>query len=223
MEVILAETAGFCFGVKRAVDQVYEQIKTGKKIYTFGPIIHNENVVEDLEKKGVQVIENVDELATLTEGSVVIRSHGVSKDVYELIQKQGLEIVDATCPFVKKIHRIVEKESKQGCQIIIIGNDSHPEVEGIKGWCEKPAIVVESKEQAGQVTLPQNQKICIVSQTTFNYNKFQELVEIICKKGYDINVVKTICNATEERQTEAAEVARKVNTMIVIGGTHSSN
>ncbi len=223
MEVILAETAGFCFGVKRAVDQVYEQIKTGKKIYTFGPIIHNENVVEDLEKKGVQVIENVDELATLTEGSVVIRSHGVSKDVYELIQKQGLEIVDATCPFVKKIHRIVEKESKQGCQIIIIGNDSHPEVEGIKGWCEKPAIVVESKEQAGQVTFPQNQKICIVSQTTFNYNKFQELVEIICKKGYDINVVKTICNATEERQTEAAEVARKVNTMIVIGGTHSSN
>ena len=223
MEVILAETAGFCFGVKRAVDQVYEQIKTGKKIYTFGPIIHNENVVEDLEKKGVRVIDNVDELATLTEGSVVIRSHGVSKDVYELIQKQGLEIVDATCPFVKKIHRIVEKESKQGCQIIIIGNDSHPEVEGIKGWCEKPAIVVESKEQAGQVTLPQNQKICIVSQTTFNYNKFQELVEIICKKGYDINVVKTICNATEERQTEAAEVARKVNTMIVIGGTHSSN
>ena len=223
MEVILAETAGFCFGVKRAVDQVYEQIKTGKKIYTFGPIIHNENVVEDLEKKGVQVIENVDELATLTEGSVVIRSHGVSKDVYELIQKQGLEIVDATCPFVKKIHRIVEKESKQGCQIIIIGNDSHPEVEGIKGWCEKPAIVVETKEQAGQVTLPQNQKICTVSQTTFNYNKFQELVEIICKKGYDINVVKTICNATEERQTEAAEVARKVNTMIVIGGTHSSN
>ena len=223
MEVILAETAGFCFGVKRAVDQVYEQIKTGKKIYTFGPIIHNENVVEDLEKKGVRVIDNVDELAKLTEGSVVIRSHGVSKDVYELIQKQGLEIVDATCPFVKKIHRIVEKESKQGCQIIIIGNDSHPEVEGIKGWCEKPAIVVESKEQAGQVTLPQNQKICIVSQTTFNYNKFQELVEIICKKGYDINVVKTICNATEERQTEAAEVARKVNTMIVIGGTHSSN
>ena len=223
MEVILAETAGFCFGVKRAVDQVYEQIKTGKKIYTFGPIIHNENVVEDLEKKGVQVIDNVDELAMLTEGSVVIRSHGVSKDVYELIQKQGLEIVDATCPFVKKIHRIVEKESKQGCQIIIIGNDSHPEVEGIKGWCEKPAIVVESKEQAEQVTLPQNQKICIVSQTTFNYNKFQELVEIICKKGYDINVVKTICNATEERQTEAAEVARKVNTMIVIGGTHSSN
>ena len=223
MEVILAETAGFCFGVKRAVDQVYEQIRTGKKIYTFGPIIHNENVVEDLEKKGVQVIDNVDELAMLTEGSVVIRSHGVSKDVYELIQKQGLEIVDATCPFVKKIHRIVEKESKQGSQIIIIGNDSHPEVEGIKGWCEKPAIVVESKEQAGQVTLPQNQKICIVSQTTFNYNKFQELVEIICKKGYDINVVKTICNATEERQTEAAEVARKVNTMIVIGGTHSSN
>ena len=216
MEVLLADTAGFCFGVKRAVEQVYEQIDTGKKIYTYGPIIHNESVVEDLEKKGVTVIDSVDELKGLTKGSVIIRSHGVSKDIYDLIKKQGLECVDATCPFVKKIHRIVEKESANGSLIIIIGNDSHPEVEGIKGWCATPAIVIESKEQAQQLTVSANQNICIVSQTTFNYNKFQELVEIIRKKGYDINVVKTICNATEERQSEAAEIARKVNTMIVI-------
>ena len=223
MEVLLADTAGFCFGVKRAVEQVYEQIDTGKKIYTYGPIIHNESVVEDLEKKGVTVIDSVDELKGLTKGSVIIRSHGVSKDIYDLIKKQGLECVDATCPFVKKIHRIVEKESANGSLIIIIGNDSHPEVEGIKGWCATPAIVIESKEQAQQLTVSANQNICIVSQTTFNYNKFQDLVEIFRKKGYDVIVVNTICNATEVRQKEAREIAQRVDIMIVIGGTHSSN
>lgn len=223
MEVKLAKTAGFCFGVKRAVEQVYEQIESGKKIYTFGPIIHNESVVADLEKKGVKVIEDLDALKEIKEGSVVIRSHGVPKEIYDILLKQDLECIDATCPFVKKIHRIVEKESNEGKQVIIIGNDSHPEVEGIKGWCRKPAIVVESAQQARNLRLPQKEKICVVSQTTFNYNKFQELVEIISKKGYDINVVNTICNATEERQTEAAQIAAKVDAMIVIGGTHSSN
>lgn len=223
MEVILAETAGFCFGVKRAVDQVYEQIKTGKKIYTFGPIIHNENVVEDLEKKGVRVIDNVDQLATLTEGSVVIRSHGVSKDVYELIQKQGLEIVDATCPFVKKIHNIVQKESEDGKTIIIIGNDNHPEVEGIKGWVHGNAIVINDDNQIEKLHLPEHTKVCIVSQTTFNHTKFKYLVEIIEKKGYDITVVNTICNATHVRQVEAKEISSQVDAMIVIGGRHSSN
>lgn len=223
MEVKLAKTAGFCFGVKRAVEQVYEQIESGKKIYTFGPIIHNESVVADLEKKGVKVIEDLDALKEIKEGSVVIRSHGVPKEIYDILLKQDLECIDATCPFVKKIHRIVEKESNEGKQVIIIGNDSHPEVEGIKGWCRKPAIVVESAQQARNLRLPQKEKICVVSQTTFNYNKFQELVEIISKKGYDINVVNTICSATEERQTEAAQIAAEVDAMIVIGGTHSSN
>ena len=223
MEVKLAKTAGFCFGVKRAVEQVYEQIESGKKIYTFGPIIHNESVVSDLEKKGVTVIEDVETLKKIKEGSVVIRSHGVEKEIYDILTKQELECVDATCPFVKKIHRIVEKESEEGKQIIIIGNDAHPEVEGIKGWCRNKAIVVESVSQAENLSLPRHTKVCVVSQTTFNYNKFQELVEIISKKCYDINVVNTICNATEERQTEAAQIAAKADAMIVIGGTHSSN
>ena len=223
MEVRLAKTAGFCFGVKRAVEKVYEQIERGKKIYTFGPIIHNESVVGDLEKKGVSVIDSVEELRDIREGSVVIRSHGVPKKVYDILIKQELECIDATCPFVKKIHRIVDEESRAGKQIIIIGNDSHPEVEGIKGWCQNGAIVIESAFQAQNLKLPEGQKACTVSQTTFNYNKFQELVEIISKKGYDINVVNTICNATEERQTEAAAIAEEVDAMIVIGGTHSSN
>lgn len=223
MEVKLAKSAGFCFGVKRAVEQVYEQTGSDKKIYTYGPIIHNEEVVKDLEKKGVQVLNNEEELKKLEEGTVVIRSHGVAKHIYTLIEEKGLECVDATCPFVKRIHNIVEKESEEGAQIVIIGNAGHPEVEGIMGWSKTPALVIESAEEAQNAEFSGGRKICLVSQTTFNYNKFQELVEIFQKKGYNMSVVNTICNATEERQTEAKEIARDADAMIVIGGTHSSN
>ena len=229
MEVILAKSAGFCFGVKRAVERVYEQIEQGKQIYTFGPIIHNEEVVKDLEKKGVQVIENTEELKKINEGTVVIRSHGVAREVYELIEKQGLECVDATCPFVKRIHKIVERESAAGKKVIIIGNPGHPEVEGIRGWAVTDTIVIESEKEVEDFINDKNnsvfktEEICVVSQTTFNYNKFKDLVEIFSKRGYNVNVVNTICNATEERQTEAKQIASQVETMIVIGGTHSSN
>ena len=223
MEVILAKSSGFCFGVKRAVDKVYEQTDKDKKIYTYGPIIHNEEVVRDLEKKGVQVLESKEDLEALTEGSVVIRSHGVSEEICKLVEEKGLECIDATCPFVKRIHNIVRKESEEGRKIIIIGNNGHPEVEGIKGWSKTPATVIESQEEAEIFEASKDEKICIVSQTTFNYKKFQELVEIFQKKGYDIIVANTICNATEERQKEASELAAKVDVMIVIGGTHSSN
>ena len=223
MEVILAESAGFCFGVKRAVEKVYEQAAIGKKIYTFGPIIHNEEGVKDLENKGVTVIETEEELTSLTEGTVVIRSHGVSKHICDLIAQSGLECVDATCPFVKRIHNIVEKESAAGKKIIIIGNAGHPEVEGIMGWSHTPASVIESAEEAENFNCKKDEMLCIVSQTTFNYNKFKDLVEIFQKKGYNVNVVNTICNATEERQTQAREIAARVDAMIVIGGKHSSN
>ena len=223
MEVILAKSAGFCFGVKRAVERVYEQTDSGKKIYTYGPIIHNEEVVKDLAEKGVSVIENKEELETLSEGTVVIRSHGVPKNIYDLIEEKGLECVDATCPFVKRIHNIVEKESAKGAQIVIVGNAGHPEVEGIMGWSCSPATVIESVQEAEKFAPKEGQSVCVVSQTTFNYNKFKELVEIFEKKGYNVNVVNTICNATEERQTEAGEIAAKVDAMIIIGGKHSSN
>ena len=136
MQIKVAKTAGFCFGVKRAVETVYEQAETnrGKKVYTYGPIIHNEIVVNDLRQKGVEVIESEEELAALQDGIVVIRSHGVAKHIYDLLEKNKITCVDATCPFVKKIHKIVAEESAKGKEIIIIGNEKHPEVEGIKGW-----------------------------------------------------------------------------------------
>ena len=223
MEVILAKSAGFCFGVKRAVETVYEQSGMENRIYTYGPIIHNEEVVKDLESKGVTVLEGEEDLKKLNKGIVVIRSHGVSREICEMIEKKGLTCVDATCPFVKRIHRIVEKESGEGRRIIIIGNPGHPEVEGIMGWSHTPATVIESAEEAEKFTCLTDEKLCLVSQTTFNYNKFKELVEIFQKKGYNISIVNTICNATEERQTEAREIADKVDAMIVIGGKHSSN
>jgi len=225
MEIKLAKTAGFCFGVKRAVDTVYKEAeKNNETIYTFGPIIHNEQVVEDLEKNGVFVVNTIEELKALKAGTtVIVRSHGVGKAIYDLMEECGLNIVDATCPFVKKIHRIVERESKAGKRIIIIGNDKHPEVEGIKGWVCGNATVIETFDEAHGFTAENDEQLCIVSQTTFNYNKFQDLVEIISEKGYDVESINTICNATEERQTEAKLIAGTVDSMIVIGGSHSSN
>lgn len=244
MKVILAESAGFCFGVKRAVDTVYEKAADSSvPVYTFGPIIHNEEVVRDLEEKGVHAVCSTEELEKIPKGIMVIRSHGVSKKIYDRIQEAGFQIVDATCPFVLKIHRFVEEYSRKGFHIVIIGNDSHPEVEGIKGWSNpEETTVLQTAEEAENFSLPAchsagqrispegiplchsaRQRICIVSQTTFNYNKFQELVEIIEKKGYDIIVLNTICNATEVRQKEAADIAAKADAMIVIGGSHSSN
>ena len=224
MEVTVAKTAGFCFGVKRAVEKVYDQIgRTEKRIYTYGPIIHNEQVVGDLREKGVEVIDSLEELKTIRNAVVVIRSHGVGKNVYEILKENDVEIVDATCPYVKKIHRIVEKQSAEGRKVLIIGSEDHPEVQGIKGWGDERTVVIEDMDDFLKLQLPENEKLCIVSQTTFNYKKFQDLVEKFLKKGYDISVLNTICNATQERQSEARRIASEVDAMIVIGGKSSSN
>ena len=182
MEVKVAKTAGFCFGVQRAVDKVYELIGScPDRLFTLGPIIHNEEVVNDLEKKGVRVASE-DDLRTLPEGStVVIRSHGVGKKVYDHLEEYGLYYVDVTCPFVLKIHRIVEKESRAGAHIVIIGDPDHPEVVGICGWCMGPYTVIQTEQDALDFVFPADKSICIVSQTTFNYNKFKDLVEILSK------------------------------------------
>ena len=226
MSVELAKTAGFCFGVKRAVDTVYQQIEQyrGEKIFTYGPIIHNEEVIKDLRSHGVEVLNDEEELKTADADVVVIRSHGVAKYIYDILEERGITCVDATCPFVKKIHKIVAEKSAEGSYIVIVGNGEHPEVQGIRGWAGEQVTVVQTQEDAERFELPdKDQKVCIVAQTTFNYNKFKELVEIISKKRYDIVVLNTICNATKERQTEARQIAARVDAMVVIGDKRSSN
>lgn len=241
-KVTLAKTAGFCFGVQRAVEMVYTEADKGKKVVTLGPIIHNEQVVSDLEKRGVSVIDEAalsDETVDLNGMTVVIRSHGVSKSVYEQLRQKKCEIVDSTCPFVKKIHDTVQKYAGEGYDIVIVGSREHPEVQGILGWClpqggSDSATVDSGTVLSGTVVeteaemeafRPSNseKKVCVVAQTTFNYKKFKDLVEIISKKGYDIIAVNTICNATAERQQEASELAAQSDAMIVIGGRNSSN
>ncbi len=225
-ELTIAKSAGFCFGVTRAVNMVYEAIeKENVPIYTYGPIIHNDEVVKDMEKNGVTVINDLDELSSHEKGVMIIRSHGISKAEYDRIKNCGFEVLNATCPFVSKIHRYVEDYSSKGYDIIIVGSPKHPEVCGIKGWADEKShvTIINSHEEAENYMKNSTKKLCIVSQTTFNYNKFQDIVEIIAKKGYDITVLNTICNATEVRQTEARKVAQCSDVMIVIGDRHSSN
>ena len=207
MKLTIAKSAGYCFGVKRAVNMVYQEAEEAKvPVYTYGPIIHNEEVVRDLKQRGVHVVRELKELENLPKGKIIIRSHGISRREHEAMKACGFEVLDATCPFVLKIHRLVEKYSKEGYRIVIAGNEHHPEVEGILGWVEgQPAYTVTSQEDIEKLPLKEGEKVCLVAQTTFNYNKFQELVEIL------------------ERQTEARKIAAESDLMIVIGDKHSSN
>jgi len=225
MEVILAKSAGFCFGVQKAVDTVYAEVeKATDTVYTYGPIIHNEEVVHDLEEKGVVVLEGPEDLEKVSHGTVIIRSHGVGPDVYDIIRKRGLTLVDATCPFVKKIHNLARKYTEEGYDIVIVGDPKHPEVVGIRGWCEEGHVhIISEKEDIDALEPLKTRKFCVLAQTTFQRKKFEDFVEIFKENSYSYNVVNTICNATAERQEEAAEIAACVDAMIVIGGKSSSN
>ncbi len=225
MRIEVAEHAGFCFGVKRAVDTVYQEVEKadGQKIYTYGPVVHNEEVVRDLEEKGVTVLQPGETLPTGDSGTIITRAHGVSKETEEALLATGLRNVDTTCPFVKRIHKIVAEQSAAGKWIIIIGAAGHPEVIGIRGWADGPVTVIASAEEAEAFSAPEGTEICVVSQTTFNANKFEDLVAILNKKRYNITCVNTICNATHERQREAEALAARADRMIVIGSKTSSN
>ncbi len=225
MEVVTARSAGFCFGVRRAVDTVYELSEGDKKIYTFGPIIHNETVVNDLAERGVGIVNSLEEIHDLDPADtvIVIRSHGVSEDVYDSVEQMGFEIVDTTCPFVKRIHDAVRNESEKGQEILILGSPDHPEVQGIMGWCHGPVQVIDNVESARTYKPLTARPVTLVSQTTFNHKKFEDIVEILTSGEYNVNVMNTICNATLTRQNEAEELASRADVMIVIGGKHSSN
>lgn len=227
MKVIVAESAGFCFGIERALKTVYEQLGRGKTVYTFGPITHNETVCDELAQKGVRIISGEDELDKIENSIIIIRSHGVTEALFDRLkateEKNGNEIIDATCTFVKKIHKVVSEESASGSDVIIIGDASHPEVVGICGWCKGRCTVIDSEKEARDYEPGTASKTILVAQTTFNINKFKVLVEILQKRVYNINVVNSICNATEKRQRETKELAASCDAMIVIGGNHSSN
>ncbi|MDE6876127.1 MAG: bifunctional 4-hydroxy-3-methylbut-2-enyl diphosphate reductase/30S ribosomal protein S1 [Lachnospiraceae bacterium] len=205
-------------------------VREAEDIYTLGPIIHNEEVVEELKQRGVLVLSSVQEAAVLTGGTIIICSHGVGRDVIRQLSeyrddkgRQRFRVEDATCPFVKKVHRTVEEKSAEGYRILLIGDREHPEVQGSIGWSKTPVIVTDNEEDLQNLDIPEGEKLCVVAQTTFNYKKFQDLVEIMKRKRYDIIVVNTICSATEERQAEAARLAGQSDAMIVIGGKQSSN
>ncbi len=219
MEIILAKSAGFCFGVKRAVDYAYSKAGKGD-IYTYGPIIHNKEVTGDLDKKGVHVIENLDDVKS---GEIIIRSHGVPPSVYEALEKRGLEYTDCTCPFVKKIHNIVKDNYNKGKRIIIVGNKSHPEIIGINGWCKNSAITINSLEEAENAEIEKGVDYALVVQTTFQTDVFESIIACLNKKSDNIEIFRTICSATGDRQKEAVEIAKVADQMIVLGDKSSSN
>ncbi len=221
--IFLAKSAGFCFGVERAVDLVEEKIREKRPIFTLGPIIHNEQVVREFENAGVVTLRDEEALENVSCGTVILRSHGVAKAVYDRLSDMPVAIADATCPFVARIHEIVEKESAAGRRIVIVGDPSHPEVAGTTGWSKTPCIVVSTAEEAEGIPLPPGTPVCVVAQTTFNSQKFKEFVEIIKHKGYDIVILNTICSATEARQEEARSLSSRMDIMLVLGSGDSSN
>ena len=225
IRVITAETAGFCFGVERAVSMVYEQLAEGKKpLYTYGPIIHNETVVGELEEKGVRILNGPAELEQAEPGTIVIRSHGTTRAEKERMEALGFAVTDATCPFVGNIHRLVQEAEEQGKRVIIVGDPSHPEVRGICGWCRREPLVIAEEDDIPPCPAEKAENAYFaVSQTTFNFKKFEKIVAKLKDSGYNIHVVNTICNATQRRQSEAVEIASQVDAMIVIGGSQSSN
>ena len=224
MSVTIAQSAGFCFGVSRAVELVEKAAAEGKNVVTLGPIIHNRHVVNRFHELGVQVIEDPSQAQPGT--TVIIRSHGVARSVYEALEERGVEILDATCPFVKRIHGIVEKAEAEGRLPIIIGTPSHPEVEGIAGWCKDCQIfenAQELQEWAENSHIPENSPVSMVCQTTSTEISWKKSVQIAKKLFTNLKIFDTICKATESRQTEAASLSARCGAMVVVGDAKSSN
>lgn len=225
LRITLAKTAGFCFGVDRAVNMAYEVAETGRSAVMLGELIHNAFVTEQLEKKGLSVISSP--VQAQNGQTVIIRAHGVGREVYEQLEAAGAEVCDATCPFVRKIHNIVLKNSAEDTPVLIAGDPNHPEVIGIRGYCRGQAFVFSNSDELEKI-LTENTELCkkriiVVSQTTFSQNEWKnckEKIKIYCTNA---KIFDTICLATEKRQTEAAALSEKCDMMIIIGGRHSSN
>jgi 4-hydroxy-3-methylbut-2-en-1-yl diphosphate reductase len=218
LKILLAKQAGFCFGVKRATQMAFEAAGRGGKTFTLGPIIHSPQVVQRLEEMGVKVLKSVEELDS---GAIIVRSHGVASEELQEAIRKNLEIVDATCPFVKKAQEHVKSLSQAGYDVVVVGDADHPEVQGIVSYAKGKVYVVGSGEEAARLLI--SGKICIVAQTTQSFENLKNVVLECLVKGSEIRVFNTICDATAVRQEEAKDLAKRVDCMIVIGGYNSAN
>lgn len=218
MQIIKADNMGFCYGVKRSIDTAIDTVKKEGHMQSLGPLIHNNQAIDYLREQGIEIVDNIEDVE---ESKLIIRAHGVPLDIYEKAKQKNIDVVDCTCPFVRKIQKKASKYHSEGYMVIIIGDPKHPEVVGINGWCNNEAYVVNSKDDVD--VIPKCDKICIVAQTTMKNDKFESLSKILSEKGDDVKIFNTICNATNMRQKACLELAKKADAMIVIGSHYSSN
>ncbi|MCK4384741.1 MAG: 4-hydroxy-3-methylbut-2-enyl diphosphate reductase [candidate division Zixibacteria bacterium] len=219
MKVSVVKKAGFCFGVKRAIKLAFDVAKKkNEKVYTWGPLIHNPQVVEDLKKKGVYVVED---LRKIKKGTLIIRSHGIHPEILKRIKKRKIEVVDATCPFVKKAQRQAKLLSDQGYQVVVVGEADHPEVQGIMGYANDSALVINHNRI--KRNLPHFEKLGVIAQTTLNIDAFKQVIGELIEKADELKVCNTLCYATARAQKATLKLAGKVDMMIVVGGHNSAN
>lgn len=218
MKIIIDSNAGFCFGVKRAIQLAIDASKNGSKPYSLGPLIHNPQVVDYLKNKG---IETIDGFSNLKGGRIIIRSHGVHPSIYSEIKEKKLDIVDATCPFVKKVQKYAVKLKEEGYSIVIVGDKNHPEVKGILGFINGEGAVIKSEEEIDEIKI--NSKVGVVAQTTQSPENFKKIISKLLNKAKEMKIFNTICDSTVRRQKSALSIARKSDLMIVVGGKNSAN
>lgn len=235
--ILIADNAGFCFGVKRAMNMAWNELDKSDKvaIYALGPLIHNKQAVAKYEERGMLTVDTIEEIEKIESEKVrrginaskdremIIRSHGVSKSIYDEAKLKNIPIIDTTCPFVRKIHYLANKCFEDGKQLIVIGDRNHPEIIGINGWSSHSAIIAKNLEEISNISFENNKDYFIVAQTTMNEKEFDAIINYIRSLDIKFEVENTICSATRVRQESARELAQKVDLMIVIGGKHSSN
>lgn len=223
INVVVAKNAGYCFGVKRAVEETKQLLSNNETVYVIGDLIHNEKVVNELKQSGLVALNDYNEIKNLNNKQVIIRSHGIEKQIKEELIKNKNYVTDLTCPFVSKIQSIVYEESLKGNSIIVIGDKNHPEIKSIVSYSNKPIEVINSVDDIKTLKIPNYEDVTVVFQTTSNIEKSKKLVDILHNLYYNLKIIDTICKTTRLRQDEANELSKKMDCMLVIGGKTSSN
>lgn len=219
MKISVVKNAGFCFGVKRAINLAFEASrKSGKKVYTLGPLIHNPQVVEELKREGVQPVKDMSKIKS---GTLIIRSHGIHPKILQKAKSKRLKIIDATCPFVRRAQENARSLYREGYQVVVVGEAHHPEVQGIIGYAEDKAIVIN--QDTISLNFPENKRVGAIAQTTLNLDTFKKIIGQLLGKTKELKIFNTICNATAKTQKATLEMAKDVDLMIVVGGKNSAN